>query len=397
MVVKISAPTPHCSTVLLYNEKKVADGEAAAIYSQGIDDRDNPLETFDRYERGSLRCQKMSFHMSINPSTTDRMTQGQVVEFAKDLMEGLGYGAQPFIIYRHNDIEREHFHVVSVRVDKDGRKIPDQNEHRRCQQLMKELAAKYGFTIGKDKTEEEDLSEDNAEEEEQIVDYQRFDPKRGEYMRQMEELVEQAMQYHFTTFEQFKMLMKQFGVDVDYQIKKKKAQIALSGIDPKSGKKCTAPFLINSIKARSYEELRQHFEESKGEKRDQEKERVANLARIALRYGTSELHTRRILRRKNIAIVFSRTIDGRIIGVTFIDHQTRNIFKCSELKGVEAKMFEDARMTKWPEEDREWKIWEEPQEKSAVEEAADTILAVMATERSRRNEDEEIMRRGRHR
>ena len=399
MVVKINASTPHCSTCLQYNERKVAEGKAAVVYMQEIDDPDNPLETFERYEIGSRRCEKLSFHMSINPSATDGMTQEQVVEFAKDLMKGLGYGDQPFIIYRHNDIDREHYHVVSVRVDKEGRKIPDTNEHLRCQQLLRELAHKYGYTIGNGDQvdEQEDLEEQEEDSDKKLVEYQRFDPERGEFKLQMEELVEQAMSYHFTTFEQFKMLMKQFGVDVEYQVKKKKPLIFLSGIDPKTGHKCTPPIPISAINAPSFEEIQQHIDDAKKEKRDREKERVANLARIALDKGTSELHTRRILRKMNIAIVFSRAREGTIIGVTFIDHQTRNVFKCSELKGIEAQMFEEARMTKWPPEDREWKVWEEPKEKSAIEIAADTVLAAMAAERSRRNEDEEIMRRGKHR
>ena len=68
MVVKINAPTPHCSTSLQYNERKVEEGKAAEVYSQGLDDPNNPLETFERYARGSRRCDKVSFHMSINPS-----------------------------------------------------------------------------------------------------------------------------------------------------------------------------------------------------------------------------------------------------------------------------------------------------------------------------------------
>ena len=370
------------------------------MYMQGVDDPNNPLETFERYEIGSRRCEKLSFHMSINPSATDGMTQEQVMEFAKDLMKGLGYGDQPFIIYRHNDIEREHYHVVSVRVDKEGKKISDSNEHLRCQQLMKELAPKYGFIIGKEDPEEEieevEEKKDKGPKGER-VDYQRFDPKRGDYMHQLEELVEQAMKYHFTTFEQFKMLMKQFGVEVEYQMKKGKPHITLSGMDPKTGHKCMAPIPIDDLQAPSFEEIRQHIDDAKKEKRGKEKQRVANLARIAVKNGTSELHTRRILRKMNIGIVFSRSREGNIIGVTFIDHQTRNVFKCSELKGIDAKMFEDARMTKWPAEDREWTIWEEPKEKTVTEEAAETVLAAAAAERCRRNEDEEIMRRGRHR
>ena len=393
MVVKINAPTPHCSTSLQYNERKVEEGKAAVVYSQGLDDPNNPLETFERYERGSRRCEKPSFHMSINPSATDGMTQEQVVEFAKDLMKGLGYGDQPFIIYRHNDIAREHYHIVSVRVDKEGRKINDHQEHARCQKLMKELAPKYGFTIGKGEKQEEGEKKKKAEK----VNYQRFDPEKGDYMKQIEELVAQAMKYHFTTGEQFKMLMRQFGVEVDVLSKGRKTIMTFTGIDPKSGKKCTAPIPARDLNVPTIEEIQKHMDDAKKEKRDREKQRVANLTRIALKRGTSELHTRRILRKQNIAVVFSRTQNGKIFGVTFIDHQTRCVFKTSEFKGITAGQFEEARMTKWPPEDREWNGYEEPKEKTTVEEAADILVAAMAAERSRRNEDEEIMRRGRHR
>ena len=393
MVVKINAPTPHCSTSLQYNESKVAEGKASVVYSQGLDNPDKPLETLERYELGSRRCEKPSFHMSINPSATDGMTEEQVVEFARDLMKGLGYGDQPFIIYRHNDIAREHYHIVSVRVDKEGRKINDHQEHARCQKLMKELAPKYGFTIGRGEKQEEGEKKKKAEK----VNYQRFNSEKGDYMKQIEELVAQAMKYHFTTGEQFKMLMRQFGVEVDVQGKGRKNIMTFAGIDPKTGRKCTAPIPARDLKVPSTEEIQKHIDDAKKEKRDREKQRVANLARIALKRGTSELHTRRILRKQNIGIVFSRTKDGKIFGVTFIDHQTRCVFKTSELKGITAGQFEEARMTKWPPEDREWKVYEEPKEKTAAEEAADTLVAAMAAERSRRNEDEEIMRRGRHR
>ena len=393
MVVKINAPTPHCSTTLQYNERKVEEGKAAVVYSQGLDNPDKPLESFERYERGSRRCEKMSFHMSVNPSRTDGMTEDQVVAFTKELMEGMGYGDQPFIIYRHNDINREHYHIVSVRVDKDGRKISDKYEHRHCQELMKELAQKYGFSVGKGEKQEEDEKKKNSEK----VNYQRFDPEKGDYMKQIEELVEQAMKYHFTTGEQFKMLMRQFGVDVDYQMVKRQAMMTFAGINPKNGHRCTAPIPAKDLKVPSVDEIRQHIEDAKKEKRNKEKQRAANLVRIALKYGKSELHTRRILRKKNIGMVFSRTKEGKIFGVTLIDHQTRCVFKSSELKGISAGQFEEARMTKWPPEDREWKVYEEPKEKTAAEEAADTLVAAMAAERSRRNEDEEIMRRGRHR
>ena len=43
-------------------------------------------------------------------------------------MEALGYGKQPYIVFKHNDIAREHIHIISLRVDGDGRKINDKFE-----------------------------------------------------------------------------------------------------------------------------------------------------------------------------------------------------------------------------------------------------------------------------
>ena len=137
MVVKIKPPAPSCSSAVQYNERKVAEGKAEAVFSSKIADPKKPMETFSEYERGSRRCEKMSFHASINPAKADNMTQDKVIAFTKELMERLGYGDQPYIIYRHDDIGRIHYHLVSVRVDKDGRKIPDRQEGRRCNEIMK--------------------------------------------------------------------------------------------------------------------------------------------------------------------------------------------------------------------------------------------------------------------
>ena len=145
MVVKIKPPAPSCSSAIQYNEKKVAEGKAEVIFSSKIANPKNPMETFSVYERGSRRCEKMSFHASINPAKADNMTQEKVIAFTKELMERLGYGNQPYIIYRHDDIDRVHYHLVSVRVDENGRKIPDRQEGRRCNKIREEGRGDQGY------------------------------------------------------------------------------------------------------------------------------------------------------------------------------------------------------------------------------------------------------------
>ena len=410
MVVKIKPPAPSCSSAIQYNEKKVAEGKAEVIFSSKIANPKNPMETFSVYERGSRRCEKMSFHASINPAKADNMTQEKVIAFTKELMERLGYGNQPYIIYRHDDIDRVHYHLVSVRVDENGRKIPDRQEGRRCNKIMKELEHKYGFTVGladkparETKAEEvkpeavKDLGEAGEKNDgPRKVDCQRFDPARGESMKQMEELVAQAMKYYFTTTEQFSMLMREFGVEIGHAKVGGVIYMTYTGIDPKTQHKCTAPIIGKDLDAASLEDVRRHAEESKGLRRDREADRAANLARVALVRGTSELHTRRILRKFNIGLNLSRTQDGKVFGVTLIDHQTRSVFKLSELKGISAAEFEKARQERWPQgPEPALKENSAEKEKSAAAEAADLVVAAFGAEASRRHEDEEIMRRGR--
>ena len=151
MVVKIYAAAPSCSSAVQYNERKVTEGHASVLFSSGMDDPSRPMDTFSVYERGSLRCQNMSFHASVKPGKDDGMTDEKVKNFVKDYMERMGYGKQPWILYKHTDLERIHYHIVSVRVDKDGKKISDSYERKKSQEALKELAEAYGYTVGKKK------------------------------------------------------------------------------------------------------------------------------------------------------------------------------------------------------------------------------------------------------
>jgi hypothetical protein len=60
------------------------------------------------------------------------------------MMEHMGYGNQPYFVYKHQDLERVHFHVVSTRIDKTtGKKIRDGYEKDKMQKFVKALEQKY--------------------------------------------------------------------------------------------------------------------------------------------------------------------------------------------------------------------------------------------------------------
>ena len=91
------------------------------------------------------RTKKTVFHCSLNPHPDEKLSDELLVQIAKEYMEALGYGKQPYIVFKHNDIAREHIHIVSLRVDSNRRKINDKFEGKRSKLITDTLERKYNL------------------------------------------------------------------------------------------------------------------------------------------------------------------------------------------------------------------------------------------------------------
>ena len=58
-------------------------------------------------------------------------------------MERMGYVNQPYIVFKHTDIERTHIHIVTVCVGLDGKKLPDSYDHPRSMAICRDLEQTY--------------------------------------------------------------------------------------------------------------------------------------------------------------------------------------------------------------------------------------------------------------
>jgi len=123
---------------LHYNKEKVDKGEAEMLFWQkmlepfdkhGRLDADACMESFMPYLEANRRTTNTVFHASLNPSPEDKLTDEQLREIAHEYMERMGYGNQPYIVFKHKDISREHLHIVSLCVDELRRKIGNLHEY----------------------------------------------------------------------------------------------------------------------------------------------------------------------------------------------------------------------------------------------------------------------------
>ena len=339
-----------------YNEGKVLRGVAELVGYANMEDvtREGIYALFGRYERGACYpTQERSFHASVNPSGTDGCSEDQVLAFISGLMETLGYGQQPYLVYRHFDIEREHYHVVSVRIRKDGRKINNYYEKRRATAYMRVVAPRFGFTMA-GKGERVRVSEDISGEERVKTSF-RFDPRKG-VTAQMRALFGRALRYDFESFPQLACILEDFGLRAVLGQAEGEAQITLQGLDRK-GVPVTEAFSGRELGESLWEDFRKAVGGSREAHRRhyREKERVKRLVRFAYGISRSEGHFVNILRNKGIHVHFSRTREsGDIFGVTFVDHSTRSVFRASELRDVlSVRMLQEAVTSgHWRREDR---------------------------------------------
>lgn len=144
------------ANAFFYNERKAKEGKATFYHSRNTSSA-NPFiysaqhrhQIFKRIEDSNTRVKNKGLHISFNPTMNDMIRIGEkgIRNELDNLMKQLGYGSQPYLVYRHADIDRVHFHIVSTRIDKQtGIKIKDNFEKEKVQKFIKELEQTYQLT-----------------------------------------------------------------------------------------------------------------------------------------------------------------------------------------------------------------------------------------------------------
>lgn len=264
------------------------------------------------------------------------LTDQQLSDIAKEYMRKLGYGDQPYLVYKHTDIDRHHIHIVGVRVDENDKPLNDKFEHRRSKQITRELEQKYNLhpVERKERAERPELKK---------VNY-----AAGDVKHQVGNTVKAACYgYRFQSFGEYKALLAAYNVcaeEVKGEVNGKPYQgIVYSAMNDK-GEKMGNPVKASRIgKSVGYEAVQRRMEKS-GEaiKNGKLKERTRKIVATAMQTARSRRELEQQLRKQGIDVVFRQNDSGRIYGVTFIDHDSRVVLNGSRLgKEYSANVFND--------------------------------------------------------
>ena len=115
---------------LAYNGEKINEGQGRLLATHKIFDEGTgrldirrAAEDFSRCMPAQVRTRNTVIHISLNPHPDDRLTDTELTAVAEEYLEKLGYGNQPYVVFKHEDIGRHHLHIISVNVDEDGRRL----------------------------------------------------------------------------------------------------------------------------------------------------------------------------------------------------------------------------------------------------------------------------------
>jgi len=318
--------------VLAYNQKKIDEMEGRVLFTNRMFESEDGnfnihrcLECFEMQLPQDIRTEKPIIHISLNPHPDDKLNDVQLSEIAQEYMDKLGYGAQPYIVYKHEDINRHHIHIVSLRVDEHGKKLNDKFEFRRSKDITREIEEKYSLRPA-EKTKDRELTQ-----------FQKVDYESGDIKKQISNTVKGVMSsYRFQSFGEFKTLLSLYNIhaeEVKGEIRGRPYHGIVYSATDDDGEKQGNPIKSSLIgKSVGITTLNHKIKQtSEIWKEGTLRPEIKNIVHELLNSSTSLSQFKNNLEEKGIDVVVRQNNEGRIYGVTFIDHNNRIALNGSRL------------------------------------------------------------------
>lgn len=331
MVAKISIGSSLYGA-LAYNAQKVNAGEGKFLASNKVfDSGDGSMDTarllrdFCNCMPENIRTRNTVIHISLNPHPDDRLTDMEMADVAQVYMERLGYGNQPYVIVKHEDIDRHHVHIVSVNVDEKGKRIDRDFLFRRSERIRKELEKEFHLHPAGHK----------RGEIREVV--HKVDIHKGDVKKQIASvLLSVSARYRFQSMGEYRALLSLYHIHVEETQGKVGEReyhgVVYSATDEK-GNKVGNPFKASLFgKSAGYAAIEKRFSLSK---KQMNEGKLTEPTKRALLQALGETYHKdkfiSLLKDKGIETVLRLTAEGRIYGATFIDHRTGCVLNGSRM------------------------------------------------------------------
>ncbi|MBX2948052.1 MAG: relaxase/mobilization nuclease domain-containing protein [Crocinitomicaceae bacterium] len=334
--------------IVNYNENKVKEGVAVCIGAgnypldpeqMNITMRLNGLLANTELNQTAKRN---SVHISLNFDPTEtNLTDAKMMEIAESYMQKIGFGEQPYLVYRHHDAAHPHIHIATTQIKADGKAIPTYMiGERKSEPARKAIEKSFGLV--------------SAEAQGKTIDYRPQPVSVGqvsygklETKKAIQNVLEHTIsKYRYTSLSELNAVLGCYNVMA--QAGEEGSRMEWHGgllyrVLDDAGNPVGVPIKASAFYNKpTLKNLRKLFVINQG-KRIRHKARLKNAVDVALdRKGITLDRFTEELSSQGIDVIARRNEQGFLYGVTYVDHVTKCVFNGSVLgKPYSAKAIRD--------------------------------------------------------
>ena len=335
MVAKITIPKS-LQAALNYNEKKVQKGVAKCLYAgnylQDIGKMNfyQKLHGFEINNRLNKMATTKTLHVSLNFDPSEKHKDDKLVEIASTYMNKIGFGEQPFLVYKHEDAGHPHIHIVSTTIRNNGTRLNTHNIGRNQSEVArKEIEVEFGLVKagGLSLTPQACIRSVNVAK----AVYGLLETKRS-----ISNVVAAVfIQFKFSSLPEYNSALKQFNVVADRgkeegRIYRNKGLVYR--ILDAAGNKVGVPIKASSITGKpTLGNLEKKFAVNTASKESFKQRTKSIIDDCLLKSPGTMKDLVEELQQKNIYVVLRQNAEGRLYGITFVNNQNRVVFNGSDL------------------------------------------------------------------
>jgi hypothetical protein len=326
-----------------YNENKVNEGVAELLLAQNypIKNTEQPADLRLKYllKLASLnsRTSVNAVHISLNFAPGEDFEKGKLQKIVNEYMRGIGFENQPYLVYKHTDAGHPHLHIVTTNIELDGRRIPLHNIGKlRSEPTRKAIEKQFGLVPAESQKQGLFIAKPVA--------ISRLDYGKSETKRAIGNVLQHVLKnYKFTSLPELNAVLNQYRIVADRGREEsrvfKNRGLVYRVLDDQ-GNKVGVPIKASSF----YFKATLNSIESRFQTNELERKKQLKTIRSAIDLTLMKMPGRSLdeviksLEKQGIVTIKRENQEGRLYGITFVDHRTKCVFNGSALgKNYSAK------------------------------------------------------------
>jgi hypothetical protein len=339
------------------------------------------MRRFEQLNDKSQKVNTKAMHISLNFAIGEKPDTELLQKVAADYMDRIGFGSQPYLVYRHDDAGHVHIHIVTTPIKANGRSINLHNlVQRKSEPARKDLEQKYGLIPAESQKKEKSFTPTPANLEAAV--YGKIETKAtiSNIIREV------TTNYKYTSLEELNAILRQYNVTA-YRGAIGSRQYVNRGLSysmvDRDGYKIGVPIKASSIySSPTLNNLEKKMEQNKVKKVPYKKYVQGKIDAVVARSSSLEGLIGG-LQQKNIQCHFERNKDGQERSLYLIDPFNRTIYNAEELGYTLESLFNSLKYKKAKQTQRDASLRDPANlEQFKIDISLEILKNLMATEQN---------------